>query len=164
MSTTHQGLSAPVSYLQGLFDESDTFYLFRTLWNETAWVDVAGPRREYYCHDQGRSYTFCRGVGMRTYEAQLYRPALPTDATRFNTVVAGQRVRWYPTKGQRDLAHRRFAELAWSTCRPCIGLELPTAAAEAFHQPDLEGPDAILSSAPEACGYSQINLRVGFAP
>lgn len=76
MSTTHPRLSAPVSFLQGLFDESDSIHLFRTLWNELAWVDVAGPRREYYCHDRGHSYTYGRSVGMRTCEAQFYHPAL----------------------------------------------------------------------------------------
>lgn len=45
------------------------------------------PRKEYYCSLNGKPYTYGRGAGVRTYEAQVYTPLL-TGLTEVNEEVA----------------------------------------------------------------------------
>ncbi len=50
-------------------------HAFDRLWNELDWVRRENtPRQEYYCNDFGTPYTYGRGAGVRTYEAQPYHP------------------------------------------------------------------------------------------
>jgi len=66
-------MNAPISYYRNFVEEPDK--VFHTLWNELDWLRVA-PRREYYCHDLNKPYTYGSGPGERTYEAQHYHPTL----------------------------------------------------------------------------------------
>lgn len=59
---------APFIYLPTFFPDHDR--LFNTLWNELDWVDVAGPRLEYYVNDFNTPYTYGSGNGQRTYNSQ----------------------------------------------------------------------------------------------
>ena len=71
-----EAVKAPIDYVGSLFNSSVATERFNSLWNELEWVDVAGPRREYYCHDNNAPYTYGRGIGTRTYQAQPYHPVL----------------------------------------------------------------------------------------
>lgn len=65
---------APIEYLPNFFP--DHAELFSTLWNELAWLDVAGPRLEYYVNDFPVPYTYGKGAGERTYDPQPEHPAI----------------------------------------------------------------------------------------
>lgn len=66
-------MDAPLAYYPGFIKNSGE--AFHTLWNELDWLRVA-PRREYYCHDTNKPYTYGSGRGERTYQAQPYHPLL----------------------------------------------------------------------------------------
>jgi hypothetical protein len=73
----HQGdnvLDAPIILTPGFLPEHTR--MFNTLWNELAWLDVAGPRLEYYVNDFGVPYTYGQGAGVRTYEPQPEHPVI----------------------------------------------------------------------------------------
>jgi alkylated DNA repair dioxygenase AlkB len=54
---------------------ADDYY--ERLWNELAWVQRGNtPRREYYVNDTDAPYTYGRGEGIRTYEAQPWHPVI----------------------------------------------------------------------------------------
>lgn len=67
-------LNAPVVYIsESISDAGDAF---SRLWNELAWLDVAGPRLEYYVNDHDVPYTYGRGAGERTYHRQPVHPVI----------------------------------------------------------------------------------------
>ena len=55
--------------------------LLHALWNDLAWHNVAGNRREYYHHNDGKPYTYGTGPGMRTYQSDELVPAIKQIAT-----------------------------------------------------------------------------------
>lgn len=66
-------MEAPITYHKGFIkDPNEALHI---LWNELDWLRVA-PRREYYCHDTNKPYTYGSGRGVRTYQAQFYHPLL----------------------------------------------------------------------------------------
>ena len=60
----------PIKYTPDFFPKDVANDLFTSLWNELDWVDVAGPRREYYVNSIGVPYTYGRDKFARTYEPQ----------------------------------------------------------------------------------------------
>jgi alkylated DNA repair dioxygenase AlkB len=65
--------SSPVTYTPDLMPDADA--AFERLWNELDWVQYPdAPRREYWSNDENRPYTYGRGMGRRTYEAQPFHP------------------------------------------------------------------------------------------
>ena len=51
--------------------------VFETLWNDIAWLRIGNtPRREYYCNDFPKDYTYGSGAGVRTYAPQPYHPLM----------------------------------------------------------------------------------------
>lgn len=51
--------------------------LFDSLWNELDWVNVAGPRLEYYTHDLNIPYTYGTNPQFaRTYNPQIKHPVI----------------------------------------------------------------------------------------
>lgn len=64
-------MNVPIKYSPKFVTDADE--AFRRLWTELAWVQRdQTPRREYYCNDTDSPYTYGRGAGERTYEAQPY--------------------------------------------------------------------------------------------
>lgn len=65
--------NGPIAYDASFIENPDN--LFEILWNEIEWIkhDDA-PRREYWSNDFDRPYTYGRGAGVRTYEAQPFHP------------------------------------------------------------------------------------------
>lgn len=65
-------MKAPVTYQPGFLQPDEADRSFHRLWNELAWIRHAGaPRREYYVARDGQPYTYGRGSGVRTYQAQM---------------------------------------------------------------------------------------------
>lgn len=58
----------PITYTPNVFPEHAVY--LETLWAELNWLDVAGPRLEYYCNDFNVPYVYGRGVGQRLYQPQ----------------------------------------------------------------------------------------------
>jgi alkylated DNA repair dioxygenase AlkB len=50
--------------------------MFNRLWTELAWLDVAGPRLEYYVNDHGVPYTYGSKEYARSYESQPDHPII----------------------------------------------------------------------------------------
>jgi len=67
-------MKTPVTYLPDFFKNHEE--LFNKLWNELNWLDVAGPRLEYYVNDHGVPYTYGKPPNDRTYESQPDHPAI----------------------------------------------------------------------------------------
>jgi alkylated DNA repair dioxygenase AlkB len=68
-------MNLPITYLPGFVDNPTE--TFNALWAELAWRRIGEtPRREYYCNDFDKAYTYGRGAGVRTYERQPYHPAI----------------------------------------------------------------------------------------
>lgn len=58
-----------ITYIPNFLKNADLF--FERIKNETKWIRVGSiPRSEYWCNDGMRPYTYGRGNGIRTYEAQ----------------------------------------------------------------------------------------------
>jgi alkylated DNA repair dioxygenase AlkB len=65
----------PIQYIPDFVTNPDA--VFSALWNDLAWLRVGStPRREYFVSDIGKPYTYGRGAGVRTYEAQPEHPAM----------------------------------------------------------------------------------------
>jgi alkylated DNA repair dioxygenase AlkB len=59
-------MDAPVTYIPGFAEHPDAW--FTRLWGELDWEQRPdAPRREYWTNTLGRSYTYGRGAGERTY-------------------------------------------------------------------------------------------------
>lgn len=73
----------PITYRKDFLGEAMAARAFESLW-KLPWLDVAGPRLEYYVHDFGVPYTYGRGSGERTYQPQEKHPmiALLQDAAQ----------------------------------------------------------------------------------
>jgi alkylated DNA repair dioxygenase AlkB len=69
-------MKAPYDHITGYLSPEFATTAFNSLWNGLGWLDVAGPRLEYYCHDFGTPYTYGRGAGERTYQPQIKTPML----------------------------------------------------------------------------------------
>ena len=69
-----EALKAPVKYLPNFFPNHEE--MFARLWGELAWLDVAGPRLEYYVNDHGVDYTYGKGEYARTYQSQPDHPVI----------------------------------------------------------------------------------------
>ena len=68
-------MDLPITYISNFI--ADPAKLMDALWSELAWVRMGlTPRREYYTHKQGVSYTYGSGAGVRTYESQPEHAAL----------------------------------------------------------------------------------------
>lgn len=67
-------MNTPIQYTPNFVADSDK--VFSSLWNELSWLDVAGPRLEYYINDHNVPYTYGRGAGERTYSPQPMHPAV----------------------------------------------------------------------------------------
>lgn len=67
-------MEAPVTYINNLIDDTET--AFSALWRELSWLDVAGPRLEYYVNDHNVPYTYGAGAGLRTYQPQPTHPVI----------------------------------------------------------------------------------------
>lgn len=64
-------------YIPGFMTRDHAASLFRTLWNGLSWEQRGdAPRREYWANDFNRAYSYGRGAGLRTYEAQSFTPEL----------------------------------------------------------------------------------------
>jgi alkylated DNA repair dioxygenase AlkB len=59
---------APITYVPNFVQSHEEY--FNRLWNELAWIDVAGPRLEYYINDFPVPYTYGKGNGQRSYDPQ----------------------------------------------------------------------------------------------
>lgn len=66
--------SFPITYKSTMFGVQPS-YLFYNLWRELDWLRVT-RRREYWFNSLGRSYTYGRGEGQRTYQPQERHPAI----------------------------------------------------------------------------------------
>jgi alkylated DNA repair dioxygenase AlkB len=64
----------PITYIPDFLPNHEE--LFNSLWNGLAWVNVAGPRIEYYVNDFGVPYTYGTPPYARTYDAQPDHPAI----------------------------------------------------------------------------------------
>ncbi len=66
---------APVRYVDGFI--ADPTVAFEELWTQLTWErrDLT-PRREYYVNDVPVPYTYGKGAGVRTYEAQDWHPRI----------------------------------------------------------------------------------------
>lgn len=64
----------PITYQKSMFPNDSV--LLDTLWSELEWLDVAGPRLEYYCNDVNVPYVYCRGAGQRLYQPQKPHSAI----------------------------------------------------------------------------------------
>jgi len=73
-------MKSPVTYLPDFFKNHEE--LFNRLWNELNWLDVAGPRLEYYVNDHGVPYTYGKVPNDRTYESQPDHPAIAEIRTK----------------------------------------------------------------------------------
>jgi hypothetical protein len=63
--------NSPVTYVPNFVPEPALGFL--RLWNELDWIQHAdAPRREYWSNDFDAPYTYGRGAGVRTYEAQPF--------------------------------------------------------------------------------------------
>lgn len=61
-------------YIEDLISERTSTLTFMALWNELDWIRHSdAPRREYWTNTLDRPYTYGRGAGIRTYEAQAKR-------------------------------------------------------------------------------------------
>lgn len=60
----------PYSFEPNFMTAEESVYVFTLLTNTLAWVDRGAPRREYWTNSLNRPYTYGRGAGIRTYEAQ----------------------------------------------------------------------------------------------
>jgi len=90
----------PIKYVQEFVADSAT--VFETLWKELAWVRRdQTPRSEYYCNDSGLPYTYGRGAGVRTYEAQPWHPVI-TAIREGAEKIAGCRFEVCFLNGYRD--------------------------------------------------------------
>lgn len=69
-----KSMTAPIVLHDAAIAEHEM--MFNALWQELAWLDVAGPRLEYYCNDFPVPYTYGRGAGERTYQPQPVHPAI----------------------------------------------------------------------------------------
>lgn len=61
-------------YVEDFISERTSTLTFMALWNELAWIRHSdAPRREYWTNTLDRPYTYGRGAGIRTYDAQPKR-------------------------------------------------------------------------------------------
>lgn len=61
--------TSPVTYIPGFIADHENW--FSRLWEELAWEKRPdAPRKEYWTNPMNRPYTYGRGAGERTYEAQ----------------------------------------------------------------------------------------------
>lgn len=67
-------LRAPVSYTDGFLDEPEA--AFARLQADIPWEDRDAPRREAFFSDLGRTYTYGRGAGERTYRPHPWPDSL----------------------------------------------------------------------------------------
>ncbi len=68
-------MSVPIKYFSNFVEDPNV--VFQTLWDELAWVHRDNtPRIEYYCNEFDTPYTYGKGAGIRTYEAQPYHPLI----------------------------------------------------------------------------------------
>lgn len=67
-------MDVPIIYTKGFVKEPEK--VFDRLWNELDWLDVAGPRIEYYTNDHPVPYTYGSGNGVRTYMPQPMHPII----------------------------------------------------------------------------------------
>lgn len=73
-----------ITYVPGFIENPD--YWFNTLWDELSWERRPdAPRREYWTNPYGRSYTYGRGAGERTYESSPSHPVINIGRTLIET-------------------------------------------------------------------------------
>lgn len=71
-------MQVPISYVPKYVEEPDS--LFSVL-QGLNWIRAGStPRMEYYCNDIKQSYAYGRGRGIRSYEPDVFHPAI--DALR----------------------------------------------------------------------------------
>lgn len=62
-------------YIPDFIEAGSSSRLFNGLWTQLNWERRGdAPRREYWSNDFDRAYSYGRGAGLRTYEAQPYDP------------------------------------------------------------------------------------------
>ncbi len=67
--------SPPITYIPDFIPNPQK--AFEMLWNNLEWQHRPNtPRLEYYCNDFETPYTYGKGQGARTYEAQPYIPMI----------------------------------------------------------------------------------------
>lgn len=80
LTNLDNGIGVMKNYIANFIEPEDRF---KILWDELAWIkhDDA-PRREYWVTTLGKSYTYGRGAGQRTYQPQPTHPVIEsvTDA------------------------------------------------------------------------------------
>jgi alkylated DNA repair dioxygenase AlkB len=70
-------------YIPNFIALPDAKAMFSRLWNDLTWERRSdAPRREYWSNDFDRPYSYGRGAGLRTYEAQTFDPAVLTVRNR----------------------------------------------------------------------------------
>lgn len=75
--------ASPVTYSARFVDDPDAW--FARLWAELAWERRPdAPRREYWTNSFDRPYTYGRGEGMRTYQAQPEHPVVAEARNRLH--------------------------------------------------------------------------------
>lgn len=93
-------MNAPIKYWPGFVE--DPAFVFGVLWNDLEWVHRdQTPRIEYYCNVAGTPYTYGRGAGQRTYEAQPWHPVI-TAIREGAEKIAGCRFEVCFLNGYRD--------------------------------------------------------------
>lgn len=75
----------PITYIPDFLENHED--LFKTLWNELSWLNVAGPRIEYYVNDFNVPYTYGSGAYARTYETQPYHSAITEIRTKLEALA-----------------------------------------------------------------------------
>lgn len=82
----------PVTYIPDFMTKYQSNEMFETLWVGLNWEHREfAPRKEYWTNDFNRSYTYGRGVGIRTYESQESH----TDIDWVRTKLMGVVDFWY---------------------------------------------------------------------
>ena len=65
-------MKLPITYIPDFIPNASI--AFACLWDELDWLDVAGPRLEYYINDFPVPYTYGQGNGRREYQPQRTHP------------------------------------------------------------------------------------------
>lgn len=91
--------TAPIHYLPAYIPDADN--AFQRLWNELAWLDVAGPRIEYYINDHAVPYTYGKGAGERVYQPQPAHPVV-TEIRKVVEALTGATLDVCFLNGYRD--------------------------------------------------------------
>ena len=79
-------MTVPFEYIPGFIENPDA--VFKVLWTEIDWRRIGQtPRREYYCNDFPKAYTYGKGAGVRTYETQPYHPVMLEMRRKLETLT-----------------------------------------------------------------------------